>query len=121
MRIFACLVLLLGVSSLAIAADPDPDKGTINGSVVGGDGAGLADIPVKMFYAKDPNKKISLAEPPRPPGMDPVAETRTGKDGKFKFENVAPGEYMLIGGDQLKGLGRAPASVKAGKAVEVKI
>src|SRR5882672_7513098 len=120
MRLLACIALLLGSASFAIAADPDPQNGSISGSVVGTDGAGLADIPVKLYYAKDPNKKISLADAPKP-GTDAVAETKTGKDGTFKFENLAPNEYMVIGGDMIKGLGRSPASVKAGKNVEVKL
>jgi hypothetical protein len=121
MRFFACTALLITLSSIAIAADPDPEKGSITGTVVGTDGVGLADIPVKIFYAKDPNKKIALADAPVRPGLDPIAETKSDKDGKFKLENLAPADYMVIGGDALKGLARSPASVKPGKDVEVKL
>jgi len=121
MRLLACIALLFGAASFAIAGDPDPNKGSISGTVVGTDGAGLADISVKLYYAKDPNKKMVLADAPKPPGMDALAETKTGKDGTFKLENLDPGEYMVIGGDMIKGLARSPASVRAGKNVEIKL
>ena len=121
MRLFLCFALLAGLNSVAIAADPDALLGNITGNVVGTDGKALPDIPVKLYFAKDPNQKITRADGPRAPGLDAVAETKSDKDGKFKFDGVVPGEYMLIGGDMLKGIGRAPASVKAGKSVEVKI
>jgi hypothetical protein len=124
MRFLACIICLVGFASFAQAAEPDPEHGAIAGSVVGTDGVGLPEMSVKLYYAKDPAKKIAFADgpgPKAPPGLDAVAETKTDKDGKFKFDNVTPGEYMIITGDIIKGLGRSPASVKAGKTVEVKL
>lgn len=121
MRLITCLVLLAGFASFAYAEDPDPRNGAISGIVAGPDGAGLADLSVKLYPAKDSNKKIAFADAPKRPGMDALAETKTDKDGKFKFENIAPGNYMIIAGDMIKGLGRTPATVKEGKTVEVKI
>lgn len=123
MRFLACMICLAGFASFALAAEPDPEHGTIAGSVVGTDGVGLPEMSVKLYYAKDPAKKIAFADGPGPkaPGMEAVAETKTGKNGTFKFDNVTPGEYMVIAGDMIKGLGRSPATVKAGKTVEVKL
>ncbi len=123
MRFLACMICFVGFATFAFAAEPDPEHGTIVGSVVGPDGVGLADMSVKIYYAKDPAKKIAFADGPGPkaPGMDAVAETKTGKDGSFKIDNVSPGEYMVVTGDIIKGLGRSPATVKAGKTVEVKL
>lgn len=124
MRFLACMICLVGFATVALAAEPGPEHGAIAGSVVGPDGVGLAEVSVKIYYANAPAKKIAFADgpgPKAPPGMDAVAETKTGKDGTFKFDNVTPGEYMVIGGDMVKGLGRSPATVKAGKTVEVKL
>jgi len=117
------MICLVGFAFCAQAAEPDPEHGAITGSVVGPDGVGLADMSVKIYYAKDPAKKIAFADGPGPkaPGMDAVAETKTGKDGTFRFDNLTPTEYMVIGGDMIKGIGRSPATVKAGKTVEVKL
>jgi protocatechuate 3,4-dioxygenase beta subunit len=122
MRLPAIILLLVAFAPFALADNPNPNVGTIAGTVVGMDGKPLADFPVKIFYAKNAGKKIALADPPpRAPGMDAVAETKTGKDGTFKFENLTPSDYMIIAGDMVKGLGRSPATVKEGKTVEVKI
>jgi len=123
MRFLVCMICVIGFASCALAAEPDPEHGAIAGTVVGPDGTGLPEMSVKLYYAKDPAKKIAFADGPGPkaPGMDAVAETKTGKDGTFKFDNVTPGEYMVITGDIIKGLGRSPATVKAGKTVEVKL
>src|SRR4051812_17428380 len=106
MRVLLCIVFMSGFASFAHAADPDALTGTINGKVVGADGAGLADVSVKLYLAKE-QKKIAFADVPE---MKPEQEDKTGKDGTFKFENVVPGEYTIIAGD-MRGLGRSPASV----------
>jgi hypothetical protein len=121
MRLLICIVCLAGFAWSSHAAEPDPEHGVIAGSVVGADGAGMAEMSVKLYYAKNPGKKITLADLPKAPGLDALAETKTDKDGKFRFDNVTPGEYMLVTGDIIKGLGRSPASVKAGKTVVVKL
>lgn len=122
-RLLACIVLLAGFAALAVTADPDPNNGTINGRVVSPEGTPLPEMPVKLFRAKNARDKIAdpIPTPGRAPGMDAVAETKTGKDGTFKLENIVPGDYIVIAGDALKGLGRGPAAVRAGKTIEVKL
>jgi hypothetical protein len=88
--------LLVGIAAAVLAPvvtaaeEAKPKAGTIQGKVVGPDGKPLAGVVVKVH---DQFVKPLPGKPSQLPG--PVAEVKTGKDGKFRATGVRTGTFWI--------------------------
>jgi hypothetical protein len=140
----ASAMLFLGAASLKAA-----DEGSITGTVLGKDGKTPAanasvrlskpgqggpggrrqpggNAPKAAPQAADAPKPDAPKDAPKPGGPGgnrpaPLMETKTGTDGKFTFDKVPAGDYVVAAGDRETGFARENVTVKSGEAATVSI
>src|SRR5690348_3329487 len=84
--------------------------GVIDGTVLGTDGKAVAQIDVKLFQAEGREKK-----------RKPIQTQNTDEAGKFTFNDVEPGDYVIVAGGKKTGEGRAKTHVVPNGIVNVSI
>ncbi|OAI54100.1 hypothetical protein AYO47_03600 [Planctomyces sp. SCGC AG-212-M04] len=107
----ALLAAVLGlVPAIGFGQAPEPTTGSITGVVTDATtGAAVPDAEVRMF----PRTETLRARP-----QVQLTRVRTDASGKYRFENVAPGEYLVYAvegtrASRSKPLGQAKAAVAA--------
>ncbi|MBL8762298.1 MAG: carboxypeptidase regulatory-like domain-containing protein [Phycisphaerae bacterium] len=100
------IAAIVGVFMLAMpsTASAQPAPGKIVGIVVDADGSPVAEAHVVLTH-----------------GDRVVARAMTDADGKYVFERVRPGRYLLQAGKREVGRGRERAAVRPGETVRVRI
>ncbi len=128
--ILACLALVFGLSdpSHATAATSAPTtagSGAINGSVTK-DGQPIANVRVSLLAL--PDKGARLGKQPKGKAgkaggaaAKALAQTTTDADGKFNFNNIVPGTYVVMAVERGEGRGRQRVVVADGQSPDVKI
>src|SRR5262245_39716672 len=89
-------VVLMALFAVNAAAQ-EPRPASIEGIVVKlGSGEALegATVQLSLQTERDSLREIGGAPPPRPDAN--LRFEKTGRDGKFVFQNVSPGKYQLI-------------------------
>jgi len=113
------VVMAMAFASAARAAD----TGTVEGKVLGKDGAGVSGAKVHLAKASDvqnaKKEKAPAAAPAEKP--KPVAEAETGSDGTFTMKDVPAGEYVIATNVKGQGAARAKVEVKAGETAKVEL
>lgn len=119
------VLVLLGMCGLVHAAA----NTRVSGKVQYADGTAAANLTVQLLRAKP----IERAESIRPrivlmmqrggasPDEEVVATVRTGADGQFVFNNVAPGAYSVLAGGGRAGFARQRIVVEADKPLELQL
>ena len=100
------IAAIVGVFMLATPnnASAQPAPGRVVGTVVDADGNPVADAHVVLKH-----------------GEKVIAHVRSNADGHYVFKDIRPGRYHLQAGKQGVGRGHAPALVRPGETVRVKI
>jgi len=118
------LVLAMAFAQWTRAEDkPAAAAGTIEVSVLDKDGKPVEGATVRVTA---PHQGAAKAEPkaadetPKAKAT-PVAEGKTGADGKAKLENVPAGDYNLSANLKGQGQARQKVSVKAGETLSVEL
>lgn len=112
------VVMAMAFASAARAAD----TGTVEGKVIGKDGAGVSGAKVRLMKASDvqggKKKEAPAAAAPAGEKPTPVAETESGADGAYTLKDVPAGDYVVTAMVKGQGNGRAKVSVKAGETAK---
>lgn len=114
-------MLALAVHTRAIAAeDAKSDKGKITGSVVDKDGKAVASAKIRLMTPKS-GGAVATPKADKAGPKPAIAETTSDSEGKFKLDDVAPGNYTIAA--NLKGVGMAKQDieVKAGETATVEL
>ena len=114
------VVMAMAFASAARAAD----TGTVEGKVIGMDGAGVSGAKVRLMKASDvqgKKKEAPAAAAPAGEKPTPVAEQTSGADGTFTMKDVPAGDYVLQTNVKGQGQGRAKISVKAGETAKAEL
>jgi hypothetical protein len=112
------VVMAMAFASAARAAD----TGTVDGKVVGKDGAGVSGAKVRLMKASDvggKKQKAPAAAPAAGEKPKPVAEAESGNDGAFSMKDVPAGDYVLQTNVKGQGMAREKVTVEAGKTASV--
>jgi hypothetical protein len=102
------LVLLLSLDSRRAAVRADGPDGVIDGTVLGTDGKAAPQVEVKLFHGGGKNRK-------------PIQTATTDDAGKFTFNDVEPGDYVIVAGNKKTGTGRAKTHVVPSGIVNISI
>lgn len=102
------LVLLLSLDGHRAAARADGPDGVIDGTVLGTDGKAVAQMEVKLFHGGGKNRK-------------PLQTVATDDAGKFTFNDVEPGDYVIVAGSKKTGTGRAKTHVVPSGIVNITV
>jgi hypothetical protein len=152
MSIAVVAIAILFTGATIVRAEDKTDAKSKGGKVTGvltHEGKPAADVTVRLFKASDMPQRgpgqggqgrdrggLSVQPGPgggqgdpgqgRGPGQrqmpTPVAETKTNAEGKFSFDNVPAGDYMIMAGDFQTGMmGRQTAKVTEGGTVEITV
>jgi hypothetical protein len=116
------VVMAMAFASAARAAD----TGTVEGKVIGKDGAGVSGAKVRLMKASDvqggkKKEAPAAAAPAAGEKPKPVAETESGSDGTFSMKDVPAGDYVVNANLKGQGQGRGKVSVKAGETAKVEL
>jgi hypothetical protein len=116
------VVMAMAFASAARAAD----TGTVEGKVLGKDGAGVSGAKVRLMKASDvpakgKKKEAPAAAAPAGEKPKPVAEADSGSDGTFSLKDVPAGDYVVMAAMKGQGAARADVSVKAGETAKVEL
>jgi hypothetical protein len=115
------VVMAMAFASAARAAD----TGTVEGKVLGKDGAGVSGAKIRLMKASDvqggKKKEAPAAAPAAGEKPKPVAEAESGTDGAFSMKDVPAGDYVLQTNVKGQGQGRAKISVKAGETAKAEL
>jgi hypothetical protein len=112
------VVLAMSLASAAKAAD----TGTVEGKVLGKDGAGVSGAKVRLMKASDVGGKKEKAPPAAAPAGEkpkPVAEADSATDGAFSMKDVPAGDYVVMAMVKGQGGAREKVTVKAGETSTV--
>jgi hypothetical protein len=113
------VVMAMAFASAARAAD----TGTVEGKVIGTDGAGVSGAKVRLMKASDVGGKKKEAPAAAAPAAGekpkPVAEAVSGSDGAFSMKDVPAGDYVINANLKGQGNARGKVSVKAGETAKV--
>jgi hypothetical protein len=112
------VVMAMAFASAARAAD----TGTVEGKVLGKDGAGVSGAKVHLMKASDVQghgKKAPAAAAPAGEKPKPVAEAESGSDGAFSMKDVPAGDYVVAVNVKGQGAAREKVTVEAGKTATV--
>jgi hypothetical protein len=113
------VVMAMAFASAARAAD----NGTVEGKVLGKDGAGVSGAKVRLMKASDvqggKKEKAPAAAPAAGEKPKPVAEAESGSDGAFSMKDVPAGDYVLQTNVKGQGMAREKVTVEAGKTASV--
>jgi len=121
------LVLAMAFSQMIRAEDkPATATGTVEVTVQDKDGKPVEGATVRVTVTnKSAKGAAKLADTPapaeKPAHPAPVAEAKTGADGKAKLENVPAGDYNLAANLKGQGSARQKITVKAGESVSVEL
>src|SRR3954466_7755051 len=123
------LVLAMAFSQMIRAEDkPATAGGTVEVTVQDKDGKPVEGATVRVTEGKaggNKAKTAKLADAPaageKPARPAPIAESKTGADGKAKLENVPAGDYNLAANLKGQGSARQKITVKAGETVSVEL
>ena len=115
------VVMAMAFASAARAAD----TGTVEGKVLGKDGAGVSGAKVHLMKASDvqggKKEKAPAAAAPAGEKPKPVAEAESGADGAFSMKDGPAGEYVVATNVKGQGAARAKVEVKAGETAKVEL
>jgi hypothetical protein len=92
---FSALALLSPPGPLRAGSAPEAATGRLEGRVTRGDGAGAPALPV-MLCGLSPLPKPPRADAPHWTGCATTDRSTTGPDGRYSFEAVAPGTYVVL-------------------------
>ena len=122
------LAAVLAITTVGYAAEPAPaaNTGTITGVVRGQDGKPAANAAVKLsenakgFRPDQPNKTAEKPAKGEKKKAKALSAT-TDADGRFKIDNVPPGQYKVTGSITGTSRGTTNVAIKAGETTDVAI
>jgi protocatechuate 3,4-dioxygenase beta subunit len=109
-RLRSSIALIALVFTCALCSAAQEKTGSISGSVTDQDGKPIAGLVLKL------EQDVKDA---RPPKTRIVARVTTDSQGKFIFDNLAPGNYRIGGGSKSNGWIYYDVVVKADEEIKV--